>query len=329
MTTPNEMLNEHHMENTIPHQRVNVMLSDGGFIKRIPSRTYPQLRGGKGVIGIVSRESDAVRLLTVADIHDSLLFFTNRGKAFGIRCQEIPAETYRAAKGTDVRKLFPIAECERITAMIPVTKIKPDLLFVMATRNGEVKKTAGSYFASVRSSGLIAIDLEEGDEIVAASLATDQDDVILVTQRGKAITFAVSSLRAASRTSGGVRGVNLASGDHVVGMDIVRPKSLILLITVNGYGKLVPVTSFRRQRRGGIGVMTFSLNDKTGDLALAKLVTKIQQLMIISRDGVVIDTPLLGKDPRQGIPVCQRGAQGVRLLRLDPGDKVVAVVAFD
>ena len=165
---------------------------------------------------MVTREADAVRLLTVADTHDNLFFFTNRGKVFCLKCHEIPADSSRVAKGTAVINLFPVTEGERVTAMVGVTDFVPDTYMLMATYQGEIKKTAVANFASVRSSGLIAMDLAAGDELVAACLATDQDDVILVTQKGQAIRFAVSGLRASSRTSGGVCGIRLASQDRVV-----------------------------------------------------------------------------------------------------------------
>jgi len=191
-------------EDLIPHQRVVVTLSNRGFIKRVPSRAYtPQHRGGKGIIGMVTREEDAVRLLTVADTHDNLLFFTNRGKVFRLKCHELPSDSSRLAKGLAVINLLPVANNERVTAMIAVTDLKPEVYLLMATCRGEIKKTAGDNFASVRSSGLIAMDMEEGDELVAACLASDQDDVILVTQEGQSIRFAVSNLRASLRTSGG------------------------------------------------------------------------------------------------------------------------------
>jgi len=184
-------------------------------------------------------------------------------------------------------------------------------------------------FASVRSSGLIAMDLEEGDELVAASFATDQDDVILVTQQGQAIRFAVSSLRPTSRTSGGVRGIRLAAGDQVVGMDIAYPDTYLLVVTTLGFGKLAPVADYPRQHRAGSGVRTFKLTEKTGDIAGARLVSLAQQAMIISAEGIVIRTPVKEKDPRQGITIQGRSTQGVRLMRLGRGDKVVAIACFD
>ncbi len=312
-------------EDLIPHQRVVVTLSNRGFIKRLPSRAYePQHRGGKGVIGMITREEDAVRLLTVTDTHAQLLFFTNLGKVFRIKCYEIPPDSSRTAKGMAIVNLFPIAEGERVTAMVAVTDFKPDAYLVMATCRGEVKKTAMQNFTSVRSSGLIAMDLAEGDELVAARIATDQDDVMLVTQKGQAIRFAVSELRASSRTSGGVCGIRLMPDDRVIGMDIVYPDSFLLAVTTEGFGKLTPIADYPRQHRAGSGVRTFKLTEKTGEVAAARLVSLSQQLMIISADGIIIRTPV-----KDEISIQKRSTQGVTLKELGRGDKVVAIACFE
>ena len=316
-------------EDLIPHQRVVITLSNRGFIKRLPSRAYePQHRGGKGVIGMITREEDAVRLLTVTDTHAQLLFFTNLGKVFRIKCYEIPPDSSRTAKGMAIVNLFPIAEGERVTAMVAVTDFKPDAYLVMATCRGEVKKTAMQNFTSVRSSGLIAMDLAEGDELVAARIATDQDDVMLVTQKGQAIRFAVSELRASSRTSGGVRGIRLLLDDQVIGMDIVYPDSFLLAVTTEGFGKLTPIGDYPRQHRAGSGVRAFKLTKKTGEVAAARLVSLSQQLMIISADGIVIRTPVKDEKPEHRISIQKRSTQGVRLKELSQGDKVVAIACF-
>ena len=317
-------------EDLVPHQRVVVTLSNRGFVKRVPSHVYTsQHRGGKGIIGMVTREKDAVRLLVVTDTHSNLLFFTNQGKVFRLKCYEIPPDSSRTAKGTAVINLFPVADNERVTAMIAVADFSPDTYLLMATCYGEIKKTAMENFASVRSSGLIAMNLEKGDELVAACLATDRDDVILVTQKGQAIRFAVSNLRASSRLSGGVRGIRLSPDDRIVSMDIAYPDAFLLVITTNGFGKLTSVEHYPRQHRAGSGVRTFRLTEKTGEVATSRLVSLSQQLMIISADGVIIDTPVKEKDPRQGITIQGRSTQGVKLMRLSNNDRVVAIACFD
>jgi DNA gyrase subunit A len=317
-------------EDLIPHQGMVVTLSRRGFIKRTPSRSYkPQHRGGKGIIGMVTREADAVRFLTVADTHDSLLLFTNRGKVFNLKCHELPVDSTRTAKGMAVVNLFPVVADEVVTAVVGLTNFTPGTYLLMATRNGEVKKTAVDNFAKVRRSGLIAIDLTEGDELVATCLATDQDDVILATAKGQSIRFAILTLRSASRASGGVRGIRLMPGDQVVNMDIARPDAFVLAVTTEGFGKLTQVSRYPKQHRAGSGVRTFILTSKTGKVADAKVVLPHQQLMIVSADGIVIRTPVREKDPKQGITIQGRSTQGVRLMRVNEGDSVVAIACFD
>jgi len=325
-----EEITEFREEDLIPHQRVVVTLSKRGFVKRVSSPSYrPQHRGGKGIIGMVTREADAVRLLVVADTHDNLFFFTNRGRVFHLRCHEIPADSTRVAKGTALVNLFSITEDERVTAMVALPDFKPGAYLLMATSLGEIKKTMVDKFAAVRSSGLIAMDLEPGDELVAARLATDKDDVLLATEGGQSIRFAISELRGVSRTSGGVRGIRLGADDRVVGMDIMRRDGYVLTVTSGGYGKLTPVDDYPRQHRAGGGVRTFKLNEKSGKVAASEVVSLKQQVMIISAEGIVIQTPVREKDPRQGITVQGRSTQGVKLQDIDAGDRVVAITCFE
>jgi DNA gyrase subunit A len=317
-------------EDLIPHERVVVTLSSRGFIKRIPSRNYTlQHRGGKGIIGQVTREADAVMLLTVADTHDDLFFFTDRGKVFYLKCHEIPAGSSRTSKGLAVINLLSIAEGERVTAMVTTTGFTPDAYMVMATRQGEIKKTALDKFVAVRSSGLIAMDLAVADELVSVCVATDRDDVLLVTKKGQSIRFGVSSLRPASRTSGGVRAIRLAKGDNVVSMDRADKNAYLLAVTEGGYGKITPIAEYPQQHRAGSGVRTFRIVPKSGEVATAKVVSLSQQVMIISAEGMVTCTPVKEKDPRQGITVQGRSTQGVRVMSLDEGDQVVAITAFE
>jgi DNA gyrase subunit A len=317
-------------EDLIPHQNVVVTLSNRGFVKRVAAKSYrSQHRGGKGIIGMVTREADAVRLLAVADTHDNLLFFTNRGRVFHLKCYEIPAGSSRVAKGIALVNLFSIADNERVTAMVALADFKPGAYLLMATSGGEIKKTMADKFAAVRSSGLIAMDLEPGDELVSACLAADKDDVLLITEQGQAIRFPVSELRAISRTGGGVRAVRLSRNDRLVAMDIVRPNGYVLAVTDGGFGKLTPVTDYPRQHRAGGGVRTFKLTDKTGKVAAASIVSLKQQAMIISADGLVIQTPVKEKDPKRGIAIQGRSTQGVKLQDLDPGDRVVAIACFN
>jgi len=325
-----EEITEFGEEDLIPHQRVVVTLSNRGFVKRVASRSYrSQHRGGRGIIGMVTREADAVRLLVVADTHDNLLFFTNRGRVFHLKCHEIPADSTRTAKGIALVNLFSITENERVTAMVALPDFKPGAYLLMATSLGEIKKTMVEKFAAVRSSGLIAMDLEPGDELVAARLAGDKDDVLLATEGGQSIRFAISELRGVSRTSGGVRAIRLVADDRVVAMDIMHPGGYVLTVTGGGYGKLTPVDGYPKQHRAGGGVRTFKLTEKSGRVTASAVVSLKQQVMIISAEGIVIQTPVKEKDPRQGITVQGRSTQGVKLQDLDPGDRVVAIACFE
>jgi len=316
-------------EDLIPHERVAVTLSSRGFIKRIPSRNYtPQHRGGKGIIGQVTREEDAVMLLVVADTHDDLFFFTDRGKVFYLKAHEIPAGS-RTAKGLAVINLLSITDGERVTSMAATTGLPADAYMVMATHLGEIKKTSLDKFAQVRSSGLIAFDLEPGDELVSVCLAHDDEDVIIVTGQGQSIRFNVGTLRAASRTSGGVRGVRLAKGDRVVSIDTVVKDANLLVVSEGGYGKLTPLDDYPQQHRGGSGVRTFKIVGKTGDVVAARVVKHTEEVMLISAEGMVTRTPVKEKDPRQGITTQGRSTQGVRVMSLDEGDRLVAITAFE
>ena len=319
-------------EDLIPHQKVVVTLSNRGFVKRVASQFYTlQHRGGRGIIGMVTRENDAVKLLTMADTHDTLLFFTNRGKVFQMKCYEIPAGSSRTAKGVAAINLFPIAEGERIADVVAVTKFTSDKYLLRATRRGEIKKTALDKFASVRSNGLIAMDVAKKDELLAARLATDDDDVILVTRKGQSIRFPVdsTSIRTSLRTSGGVRGIRLLPDDRVIGMEVAEAEAFLLVVTEQGFGKLTMVKRYPRQHRSGSGVRTFKITGKTGDVAVARLAALSQQVMIISANGIIIRTPVQEKDPRKGISIQGRSTQGVKLMRLDEGDRVVAAACFD
>ncbi|HEY40494.1 MAG TPA: DNA gyrase subunit A [Dehalococcoidia bacterium] len=315
---------EFNEEDLIPHQRVAVILSNRGFIKRVPVRAYrTQHRGGKGIIGITTREEDAARLLAVADTHDNLLLLTNRGRCFSLKCYELPADSSRVAKGMAVVNLFSIPEDEKVIDIVVVPEFVPDTFLVMASRLGEVKKTSLDKFAAVRSSGLICMDIEPGDELLAGCLATDKDDVVLVTQRGQSIRFAVSSIRASSRTSGGVRGIRLSAGDQVVGAGIAYPKTFVLVVTSNGFGKLTPIEDYPKQHRAGGGVRTFKVVEKTGELVDARIVVSSQEVMFISAHGIVTRTPV------KGITVQGRSTQGVTLMRPAESDEVVAVAQME
>ncbi len=307
-------------EDLIPNEEVVVTLTEKGYIKRLPSSTYrAQRRGGKGITGMVTREDDTVRHLLIAHCHDSLLFFTDRGRVFQLKVYELP-DVSRTAKGEHIINLISIEQKERVTAVVAVPKGVSRDYMIVATRKGEVKKTVMDEFEVVRRSGLIAMDLEEDDELIGAKLARANDDVLLITAQGKAIRFTVAELRSASRTSGGVRGIRLTGGDHVVSLNLTPRGSELLVVTENGYGKRTPIDEYPVHGRGGGGVITAKVTEKTGPVAAARIITEQDNdLMIITGGGVVIRTDV------EAIRQIGRATQGVSLMNLADGDAVVAI----
>ncbi len=307
-------------EDLIPNEEVVVTLTEKGYIKRLPSNTYrAQRRGGRGITGMVTREDDVVQHLLVAHSHDSLLFFTDRGRVFQLRVYELP-DTGRTAKGEHLINLISIEQRERITAIVQVPKGVSRDFMIVATKKGEVKKTAMEEFEVVRRNGLIAMDLEEDDELIGAKLARTDDDVLMITAQGSAIRFTVAELRSASRTSGGVRGIRLGKDNTVVSLNLTPANSELLVVTEFGYGKCTPIDDYPLQTRGGGGVLTAKVTDKTGRVATARILTeKDSDLVIISASGVVIRMDV-ANIIRGG-----RATQGRRMMNLAGGDTVVAV----
>lgn len=319
-----EEATEFNEEDLIPHQQVVVTMSHRSYVKRVPVTTFRlQHRPGRGVTGVTMPETDGVRLLCTADTHDNLLFFTNRGRVYHLKCYELPAESSRTAKGMPlVNLLLALDPKEEITAMLAVTDFTSESFMLFATSRGEVKKTPLENFASVRSSGLIAIDLEPKDELVTVRLAKDSDETILVTKKGQFIRFSVGILRSASRTSGGVRGIKLEGDDRVIAMDIVSPDDYFLVVTNQGFGKVSPMTNYPPHGRGGKGFRAIKLTSKTGEVAAAQVVGLVDELIILSAKGIVLRTSV------EEIRVISRYTQGVSLMKLDSGDKVVSIAAF-
>ncbi|MEO8954149.1 MAG: DNA gyrase subunit A [Ktedonobacteraceae bacterium] len=307
-------------EDLIPNEEVVVTLTEKGYIKRLPSNTYrAQRRGGRGITGMATREDDTVRQLLVAHNHDALLFFTDRGRVFQLKVYELP-DVSRTAKGEHLINLISIEQRERVTAIVCVPKGVSRDFMIVATRKGEVKKTAMEEFEAVRRSGLIAMDLEDNDELIGAKLARANDDVLMITSYGQAIRFTVAELRSASRTSGGVRGIRLAEGDALVSLNLTPKDSELLVVTEHGYGKRTPIDEYPRHSRGGGGVITQRVTDKTGNVAAARVISdRDNDLMIISADGVVIRTDV------SKVRTAGRATQGVTLMNLGEGDTVVAV----
>ena len=313
-------------EDLIPHQDVVITLSEQGYIKRIPAATYQkQHRGGVGVMGMVTRETDMVKHCVVADTHDDLLLFTNRGKVYRLKCYDIPQDVSRTTKGTALANLSSIDSKDQVTALIVAKDFTPGLFMVMATSRGIVKKTSFDKFASVRSSGLIAMKLRSDEELVAADVGTQKDEVILVTQNGQGIRFAVKGLRPASRTSGGVKGIRLSAGDSLVAMGTIFSDANLLTVTEKGYGKRSRARNFPLQSRGGKGVYAHKVTERTGKVISAKLVPPNQHLIIISAKGKFIRIPV-----DEEVSLLGRDTQGVRLRRFEEeeDDSVVSIACI-
>jgi DNA gyrase subunit A len=311
-------IEEFRTEDLVPHESMVVTLTNKGFIKRIPANTYRlQHRGGKGIIGMVTRGGDTVSHILVADTHDNLLFFTSTGKVYCVKCYELPEDSSRTAKGIALVNLLPINLEDEVTVLLAIASFPPGKFLLMATRGGLVKKTQLSAFASIRRNGIIAMGLRKQDKLTSAGVVADEDEVILVSRNGKAIRFQVKALRTASRTSGGVRGIRLVD-DHVVGMGIVSPDAYVLTLTEKGYGKLTPIKNYPVHNRGSKGIRTYRVNPKTGNLALSKFVSQQGSLVMLSSKGNVVNIPV------EQVPIQSRNGRGARLMGLDEDDNVAS-----
>jgi DNA gyrase subunit A len=314
-------------EDLIADEDVVVTISGRGYIKRQPVDTYRrQHRGGKGIIGHVTREEDAVEHLLVANTHDWALFFTNRGRVFSAKVHNIP-DASRQAKGIPIINLPGVqvesGEVPMATIMLP--DFQAGSYLVLATRKGIIKKTPLEQFERVRSSGIRAITIADRDELAWVDVSTGSDDVIIATSQGKIARFHESDVRAMGRDAAGVIGIRLArEGDYVVGMSVVQPDADILVLTETGYGKRVPLAEFRAMHRGPQGVRLISLEGKkTGNVAAVQQVTEEdEELLLISAGGQVVrtDVKTINRQHAQ--------ARGVITMRLNEGDRVVGIAAF-
>ncbi len=312
------------LEDLILHQEVVVTLSQRGYIKRISSETYKlQHRGGKGVRGMTTRDDDALQDLVVADTHDLILFFTDRGRVYFLRSFDISADISRTSRGTPIVNLLRLGEREKISAIVAVPDLRNDSALVLATRRGEVKVLNLSAIANIRAAGLNAMNLDPGDELVSARLANPEDDVMIVTANGQGIRFCLDEVRRRTRAAGGVRGIRLAQDDWVVAMEIVQPQDTLLVVSRQGYGKLVQIPRFRRQARGGMGTRAFMKSSKTGLVAGARVVNDgDDEVMLVSSGCQVFRTSL------KEISVQGRHARGVIMWRPDGNDEVASIACL-
>ena len=307
------------LDDIIQEEDMAVTLTHLGYCKRIALDTYrAQNRGGKGIMGQTTREEDFVEHLFVTSTHSHIMFFTNTGRAFKLKCYNIP-EAGRTAKGTAIVNLLQLQGGEKITAMFPVTKEAEGEYLVFATRGGVIKKTPMSEFDNIRKGGLIALGLREGDELIGVMLSTGDDEFLVGTRRGKCIRFHEDDVRAMGRTATGVRSILLDEGDEVVDVNRILCGATVLSITERGMGKRTPEDQYRRQSRGGKGVIATAITEKTGELACMKLCDGTEDIMMIRDDGTIIRMPV------DQISITSRNTQGVRLMRVDEGTRVVSV----
>ena len=308
-------------EDLIEEESVAVTLTHLGYIKRVPADTYKaQRRGGKGITGITTRENDFVKDLIMTSTHDYLLFFTDTGKVHKLKAYEIP-EASRTAKGTPAVNLLNLMQKERITAIIPVSQFDDENYLIMVTKNGTIKKTALSQFDTNRKNGLIAINLKDDDSLIGVRETCGNDNIILVTRKGKCISFSEKDVRSMGRIAAGVRGIKLDKSDTVVDMDILADDKEILVVTQNGYGKRTPVKDYTIQARGGKGVLTYNKSkfSKTGELIGAKVVDEDDEILLINSDGIII------RIRAEEVSKLSRSTQGVKIMRVDDDANIVAM----
>jgi len=307
-------------EELIPDEQVVVTLTTENYIKRSPAADYKrQGRGGKGRRGMTTRDEDLIEHLVIASTHDYLLFFTNKGRVFRLKAYEVPA-TGLNAKGVAIFNLLQLQPEEKVSALIRVGKAEENGFLIMATVRGVVKKTAYEQYKNVRNSGLIAINLDDGDELKWIRVSTGDNEVVISTSHGQAIRFHEKEVRPMGRVSRGVRGIRLRPSDYVIGMDIVHEDSNIFVISELGYGKRTKVAQFTAHKRGGVGIRSAVVNNKTGKLiGVANLTEEANEVIIISSQGQTIRLGI--KD----ISELGRATQGVRIMRLNSGDSVVSL----
>ena len=308
------------LDDLIKEEQVVIALTRFGYIKRAPIDTFKsQRRGGKGITGMTTRDQDFVKEIFTASSHDTLLFFTNKGKLYRLRGYEVP-EAGRTAKGTAIVNLLSLDADEKVTAIMPIQNFADGKYLLFATKNGLIKKTALKEYDSTRKTGLQSINLKDGDEVIGVRLTDGEDNVVLVTRKGMCITFDEKDVRSVGRVSQGVIGMRLDPDDEVIGMESIIAKSTatLLAITENGFGKRTELDEYRVQIRGGKGVITYKITPKTGELVGIKIVNDDDDIMMITDTGTIIRLNV------KEVSVLGRSTQGVTLMRTNEG-KVVSV----
>ncbi|MGN0710216.1 MAG: DNA gyrase subunit A [Anaerovoracaceae bacterium] len=308
-------------EDLIEEETVAITLTHLGYLKRMPLSSYKtQKRGGKGITGLTTRENDFVKDLIMTSTHDTLMFFTNTGKAHKLRAYEIP-EASRTAKGMPAVNFLSLMQRERITAIIPIKEFAEDQFLIAVTKHGTIKKTPLSQFNTNRKTGLIAINLKDGDELIGIKQTTGTNKVIIVTKNGKCICFSEEDVRSMGRIAGGVRAIKLEGDDEVVSMELVEENEELLVVTKNGYGKRTPVEDYKVQVRGGKGLLTYDKAKfkKTGELIGAMVVNEDDEIMLINSDGIII------RIKASEVSRLGRATQGVKIMRVDDNANIIAM----
>ncbi|MDO4863158.1 MAG: DNA gyrase subunit A [Ruminococcus sp.] len=306
------------IEDLIPEEDCVVTLTNNGYIKRMPVTEYKtQRRGGRGITGMKQREEDFVDTMFICGTHDNILFISNKGIMYKLKCYEVP-DGSKASRGFNLINLLPLTENEKIAAMIKCTDFSDEQFIVMVTKNGKIKRTNLSLYKNVRKNGLIAIGLDEGDEIAGVRMTDGSAQVFVATHNGMAIRLEEEKIRAMSRSAHGVRAIKLREGDYVVGMARVREGAALLTVTENGYGKRTALESYRIQNRGGYGLTNYKVDDVRGHVCNIKIVDEEDDIILVSSDGIIIR--ILSSDIR----IMGRIAKGVRVMKLSEGANVVA-----
>jgi DNA gyrase subunit A len=307
------------IEDLIAEEDMVVTISHSGYIKRTSVTSYKkQRRGGRGNNGATLKDEDFIEHLFVASTHEYILFFTDDGRCFWLKVHEIP-QVGRAGKGKPVVNMINVSPDTRVSAVVPVREFREDAYLLFVTREGTVKKTRLSEYSNPRAAGIKAIKIEKDDELIDVQITTGTNDIVLATRHGLSIRFHEQDVRDMGRDTTGVKGIELGEGDEVVGMVVIKREANLLVVTSKGMGKCSPIDEYRVQKRGGKGIITLARTDKTGDAVTIKEVLPGDELMLITKHGVVIRMPV------KGIRVSGRNTQGVRLVNLDNGDLVIDV----
>jgi DNA gyrase subunit A len=309
-------------EDMVRDEDVLVAITQRGYVKRTPVRAYRmQQRGGKGLIGMGTREEDELEHLFAAGTLNTLLFFSDRGKVYSLRTYEIP-EQERTSQGRSLMNVLPLMPDERITAALPVVDFEDAEYVTLITRNGRIKRVEVNAFANVRTSGLIAINLDEDDELGWAKMTRGNQDLILVSEWGRGIRFNEEDVRPMGRTAAGVMGIRLLGNDRLAGADVVAPEDDLLLITEKGFGKRTPLSEYRQQNRYGQGVRAMSLGTLTGKIVSARVVTEGDEVTCISVHGIILRTST------NSVSQQSRNSRGVRVMDIREGDSVASVAVI-